>query len=107
MREEARMRLKDKVALILGAAGKGNMARVIAPRLTAEGCKVVVAGRHEDVLKQLAEELGGAYALADITSKAEVDAAADLAIARFGKIDIGVWAKSRQKPRPICEAEDG
>ncbi|MET0545345.1 MAG: NAD(P)-binding domain-containing protein, partial [Caulobacterales bacterium] len=48
-------RLKDKAALVLGAAGKGNMGQVIARRLADEGAKVVVAGRHEDELASLAK----------------------------------------------------
>lgn len=100
------MRLKDKVALILGAAGRDNMAQVIARRLAAEGCKLVVVGRHEEELKRLAEELGGAYALADITSKAEVEAAADLALARFGRIDIGINATGWGLLKPTHETTE-
>jgi NAD(P)-dependent dehydrogenase (short-subunit alcohol dehydrogenase family) len=85
-------KLEGKVALVLGAAGTGNMGQGIARRLTAEGAKVVVTGRHEATLRELAAEIGGAYALCDITSKAEVDAAADMAVAKFGKLDIGVNA---------------
>src|SRR5277367_1937327 len=89
--EEAKLMtaLEGKVALVLGAAGVGNMGQAIARRLAHEGVKVVV-GRHEAPLQALAEEIGGTYALTDITQKAEVDAAADLAVERFGKLDIGV-----------------
>lgn len=83
-------RLKDKVAIVIGAAGRDNMGQVIARRLHAEGAKVVVAGRHEDVLSELADELGGAYALCDITDKGQVEAMIDLALERFGRLDIGV-----------------
>jgi NAD(P)-dependent dehydrogenase (short-subunit alcohol dehydrogenase family) len=100
------MRLKDKVALVFGAAGRDNMAQVIAHRLAHEGCRLVVVGRHEEELKRLADELGGAYALADITSKAEVDAAADLAIARFGRIDIGVNATGWGLLKPTHETTE-
>lgn len=100
------MRLDGKVGLVLGAAGKDNMAQVIARRLAAEGAKVVVAGRHEDVLKELADELGGAYALADITSKTDLDAAADLAVARFGKLDIGVNATGWGLLKPTHETTE-
>lgn len=86
------MRLQGKTALVIGAAGKDNMGQVIARRLAAEGCTVVVGGRHEDALKDLVDEIGGAYALVDITSKEQVDAAADLAVSRFGRLDIGVNA---------------
>ncbi|WP_298396989.1 SDR family oxidoreductase [Sphingobium sp.] len=86
------MRLNGKVALVLGAAGKDNMGQTIAQRLAAEGCKVVVGGRHAEELDRLAQDIGGAAAVVDITDQAQVDAAADLAVARFGRIDIGVNA---------------
>ena len=41
-------KLKDKAALILGAAGKDNMGQVMARRFAQEGAKIVVAGRNED-----------------------------------------------------------
>lgn len=83
-------RLQDKVAIVIGAAGKGNMGQVIARRLHAEGARLVVAGRHEDTLRELADELGGAYAICDITDKDQVEAMVDLALDRFGRLDIGV-----------------
>lgn len=83
-------RLQDKVAIVIGAAGRGNMGQVIARRLHAEGARVVVAGRHEDTLRELADELGGAYAICDITHKDQVEAMVDLALDRFGRLDIGV-----------------
>lgn len=86
------MRLKDKVALVLGAAGKDNMGQDIARRLATEGCKVVVGGRHEAELQALADEIGGAAALVDITSSDQLNTAADLAVSRFGRLDIGVNA---------------
>jgi NAD(P)-dependent dehydrogenase (short-subunit alcohol dehydrogenase family) len=86
------MRLKDKVALVIGAAGKDNMGQDIARRLAAEGCKVVVGGRHASALQALAQEIGGAAVTIDITSQAQVDAAADFALSHFGRLDIGVNA---------------
>ncbi|MET0545359.1 MAG: SDR family oxidoreductase, partial [Caulobacterales bacterium] len=40
----------------------------------------------------LAKEIGGAYVLMDITKKAEVEAAADFVVSKFGKVDLGVNA---------------
>lgn len=42
---------------------------------------MVVAGRHEEALSDFADELGGAYALADISDKAQVDAVAAIWLA--------------------------
>ena len=85
-------RLKDKTAIILGAAGAGNMGQVIARRFALEGARVVAAGRHEDELKRFAEEIGGVHALCDITRRADLDALAATATAAFGGVDIAVNA---------------
>ena len=84
--------LKDKVAIVLGAAGAGNMGQVIARRFADEGANVVAAGRNEDELNSLANEIGGAYALCDITKKADCIALAAKAESEFGGVDIAVNA---------------
>jgi 2-hydroxycyclohexanecarboxyl-CoA dehydrogenase len=89
-------RIANKVAVVLGAAGSGNMGQVIARRFAAEGARVVVAGRAEAALEALAEEIGGAQAVCDITRSADVAALARFARERFGRLDIAVnctgWA---------------
>ena len=85
-------RLKDKVAIILGAAGRGNMGQVMAARFADEGAKVIVAGRHEGELSRFAAEIGGDFALCDITSKTDVDALAAKAMLDHGGLDIAVNA---------------
>jgi NAD(P)-dependent dehydrogenase (short-subunit alcohol dehydrogenase family) len=82
--------LDGKVALVTGAAGCGNLGQKIAERLAQEGAQVVVTGRDEEELKRLAGTIGARYVLMDITRKDEVGAAADFALATFGKLDIGV-----------------
>jgi NAD(P)-dependent dehydrogenase (short-subunit alcohol dehydrogenase family) len=82
--------LEGKTAVILGAATKGNIGQVIARLFAHEGARVMVAGRNEDVLSEFAEEIGGAHALCDITSHAEVHALADRAKAEFGRVDAAV-----------------
>ena len=85
-------RLQDKVAVVLGAAGKDNMGQTIARRFAAEGAKVVVAGRHEAALRDLADEIGGAAALCDITSRTQIEDLARTAKDRYGGLDIAVQA---------------
>ncbi len=51
--------LNEKVTLILGAAGKDNMGQVMARRFAKEGAKLVLAGRNEDSLREIADETGG------------------------------------------------
>ena len=83
-------RLKDKVAVVLGAAGADNMGQVIARRFTAEGARVVVAGRKAAPLAALAQEIGGTSALCDITRKADVANLAGVAQQAYGRIDVAV-----------------
>ena len=83
-------RLAGKVAVVLGAAGKDNMGQVIARRFAAEGARVMVSGRHEALLRELALEIDGSYHLCDITKKADVDALAAAAQAAYGRVDVAV-----------------
>jgi NAD(P)-dependent dehydrogenase (short-subunit alcohol dehydrogenase family) len=83
-------RLQGKGAVILGAAGRDNMGQVMARTFAREGARVLVAGRHEDSLRQLATEIGGRHVVCDITRKSDVEALADAAVAAFGKVDVAV-----------------
>jgi NAD(P)-dependent dehydrogenase (short-subunit alcohol dehydrogenase family) len=89
-------RIDGKVAVILGAAGQGNMGQTIARRFALEGARVVVAGRQEAPLRALAGELDGMPVVCDITKSADVNALAATARERHGRIDIAVnctgWA---------------
>ncbi|MBI1392360.1 MAG: SDR family oxidoreductase [Alphaproteobacteria bacterium] len=85
-------RLKNKVAIVLGAAGRDNMGQVIARRFAEEGAYVVVSGRHEDELKRLANEISGAAAVCDITVRTDLDRLVETAKATFGGLDIAVNA---------------
>ena len=85
-------KLNNKVALILGAAGKDNMGQVMARRFAQEGAKIVVAGRNEDSLKEISSEVGGDYAVCDITKKEDIDAMTSKVVDLHGKLDIGIQA---------------
>lgn len=98
--------LDGKVAIVMGAAGAGNMGQVIARRLAADGAKVVVAGRHEAPLAQLAAEIGGAHAVADVTRRADLAAMVETAIARFGRLDIAVNAAGAGVMKPFLETTE-
>jgi 2-hydroxycyclohexanecarboxyl-CoA dehydrogenase len=83
-------RFDHRVAIVLGASNAGSMGGVIARRLRDEGATVVVAGRNQKGVDELASELGVVAAICDITSEANVSALAQLAIDRFGRLDIAV-----------------
>lgn len=99
-------KLRDKVAVVLGAAGRDNMGQEIARRFTAEGARVVVAGRHEAELKRFAAEIGGAAKVCDITNKSDV-----LALGAFAKewgsgLDIALNATGWGLLKPFLETTE-
>ena len=99
-------RLQGKVAVVLGAAGKDNMAQVIGRRLVAEGAKLVAAGRNIDALTAFAEPLGGIAVACDIGDKAAVEALADRAIEQFGHVDVAVNATGWGLLKPFLDTSE-
>lgn len=79
-----------RVALVVGAAKPGNIGQGIARRFAAAGATVVVAGRHEKPLSDLAREIGGAHCLCDFRCKDDIEAMVGFAVDRFGRIDVGI-----------------
>ncbi|MEI6114951.1 MAG: glucose 1-dehydrogenase [Burkholderiales bacterium] len=84
------MRLKDKVAIITGAAsGFGaEIARVYA----REGAKVVIADLNEAGAQAVAAGIGPAAVgiKCDVTKRADIDHAVKTAVDKFGTVDIVV-----------------
>jgi len=81
-------RLAGKVAIITGAStGTGP---VMAKRFVAEGARVVLAARREEMVQEVAREIGeGAISVrADVTSEDDVRTMVDRAMQEFGQIDI-------------------
>lgn len=85
-------RLAGKKAVILGAAGKDNMGQTIARLFAREGAEVLVAGRKAGPLEELAKELGGHWALCDISDRAQVRALAETAASKMGRVDAAINA---------------
>jgi 3-oxoacyl-[acyl-carrier protein] reductase len=85
------MRLKDKVAVITGAAQ--GLGRAYALRFAREGASVAIIDLREDEAERTAQEIcdaGGraVAARADVTSEQEMTAAADRIAQDLGPIDI-------------------
>ncbi len=87
------MKLKDKIALVTGSAGKG-MGRSIALTLAREGAKVVINYRKskEDaqaIVSHIKSRGGDAIAIeADVFDADDCGKLVDATIEHFGKIDI-------------------
>jgi NAD(P)-dependent dehydrogenase (short-subunit alcohol dehydrogenase family) len=99
-------RLEGKKAVILGAATGDNMAQRIARRFADEGAAVLVSGRNEAVLKALSSELGGSYALCDITDHEQVSQLAAQARQELGTVDVAVNAAGWGLLKPTLELTD-
>ena len=102
------MRLKDKVAVVTGAAS--GIGKEIARTFVAEGAKVVIADLNQKGADATAGELNGtgknAIGVAmDVTNEAQVEAGMAKAIEIFGKIDILVSNAGIQTVAPLDEFE--
>lgn len=98
--------LKDKVAIVLGAAGDGNMGQVIARRFAAEGATVVVGGRGVGRMEALAKEIGGIACECDITDREQVFGIVAQTKDRYGHVDIGVNATGWGLLRPFEDTSE-
>ena len=98
------MRLKDKVAIVTGAAS--GIGKEIARTYLREGAKVVLADLNFDAANDTAKQLDntGKNVLPlgmDVSSEAQVDEGVAKAAALFGKIDILVSNAGIQIVAPL------
>ncbi len=95
------MRLRDKVAIVTGAAS--GFGAEIARLYAAEGARVLVADIDEERARAVAGEIGQAAACrVDVSVAAEVDRMARTAVEAFGGVDILVnnaGISHRNQPR--------
>ena len=79
-------RLQDRVAVITGAGSGIGLAS--ARRLAAEGATVVAVDIDKTAGQAAAEETGGLFIAADVSSEEDVKQLFDQVAAEFGRIDI-------------------
>jgi NAD(P)-dependent dehydrogenase (short-subunit alcohol dehydrogenase family) len=96
-------RLTGKAAVVLGAAGKGNMAQAIAKRFRVEGAQVLVAGRKMEELERFAAEIGAHAAQCDITKPEELRGLAKTALEKMGSVSIAVNSTGWGLLKPFLE----
>lgn len=88
MNRRGRTNLDRAVAVVTG--GSRGIGRATARALAARGAVVVVVGRDESALRDVARETGGGYEVADVT---DVDHAARVVrrtVAEHGRLDVVV-----------------
>jgi NAD(P)-dependent dehydrogenase (short-subunit alcohol dehydrogenase family) len=95
-------KLAGRVAIVTGAGQGGGMGSALA--LAAEGADVVLFGRTASKLERVAAQIelrGGQAAVfaGDVTVEADLKASIDIAVQRFGGIDVLVNAAQSPEMR--------
>ena len=84
------MRLKDKVAIVTGAAS--GIGKEIAKAFAREGARIVIADLNQKAADAAAAELGDTRkalgVVMDVTNEQQVEAGVARAVEQFGKIDV-------------------
>ncbi|MBU9789702.1 SDR family oxidoreductase [Lentilactobacillus sp. G22-6] len=83
------MTIKDKVVVITGASS--GIGKATAEVLAKAGAHVVIGARRTDRLAEIANEFDDdqvSYQATDVTNRADVKALVDLAVSKFGKVDV-------------------
>jgi 3-oxoacyl-[acyl-carrier protein] reductase len=80
------MRLKDRIALIIGAAR--GIGAGIAERFVEEGASIILADREAPAGEAMAARLGGHFVPVDVARKADAEGAVAAALQRHGRLDI-------------------
>ena len=101
------MRLKDKVAIVTGAAS--GFGAEIARSYAREGANVVIADLNETGALAVAQAIGSA-ALAvrcDVTQRGDIDAVIDATVQNFGGVDIVVNnAGYTHRNQPLLDVDE-
>jgi len=99
-------RFANKVALVTG--GGTGIGRAVAEALVAGGAKVVVTGRREEPLKQLAGQYPDAvrYITTDVTEKGAPADAVRFVIEQFDRLDVLVNSAGLGTLAPLVELND-
>ncbi|MDU1489463.1 MAG: SDR family oxidoreductase [Staphylococcus epidermidis] len=83
-------KLKEKVAVVTGASS--GIGEAIAKKLSQQGTSIVLVGRNEQRLNEIAQQLNtpAKVVSADVTVKSNIDDMLKAVIDHFGHIDIVV-----------------
>lgn len=102
--------LEGKIAAISG--GSQGLGRATATKLAAEGVKVAICARRQDVLDQAAQEIrdetgGDVFAIsADMSSASDADRFINESVSHFGGLDILVNNAGTHAASPFEDIDD-
>jgi 3-hydroxybutyrate dehydrogenase len=103
------MRLKDKVAIVTGAAS--GIGHEIAKTYAREGARVAIADINQKAADAAAAEIGDAKkaigVVMDVTNEQQVDTGVARTIEQFGRVDVLVSNAGIQIVAPIDEFDFG
>lgn len=97
------MRLKGKVAIVIGASEESSMGAATARLFAKEGAKVIIAARRLDKLESVAAECKADVFPCDITQEEQIQKLAKHALDVHGKIDIAVNFVGVSRLSPIVD----
>ncbi|MFC9440297.1 SDR family oxidoreductase [Nocardia sp. NPDC057030] len=102
------MTIQDKVVAITGASS--GIGEATARHLASLGASVVLGARRTDRLAQVVAEIeagGGAAAATrvDVTDRGDLESLVDLAVERFGRLDVLVGNAGISKIGPVADLD--
>ncbi len=102
--------LSGKVAFVTG--GSKGLGLAMARGFAEAGADILISSRHEDELRKALDQIlagtgrKGAYFVADMSQRDEVENLAKSALAKFGRIDILVNNAGTNAPQAIDQITD-
>ena len=94
-------RLRNKVAVIIGATTRGGIGEAAAGLFAAEGAQVVVCGRTLEGAEVVADAINGLALRCDVSQESEIEALFDQVIGRFGRLDIAMDVAGAHVSQPV------
>ena len=95
-----------RVVVITGASS--GIGAALGRQLGAKGDRLVLAARRENELKRVAKESGAEAVpfVADVTRRGDLESLKDIALEKFGRVDVWVNNAGRGITKPVLELTD-